>query len=166
MAIGLTYDRKSERTTTRRARLVVYPTGDGKPMAETDAHVSLILYHLGALQSRYSKAGGLVYVAGNNFLYYEEGNPKARISPDTYVVFGISPHPRDSYKVWEEGGHTPAVVFEFTSKSTQAEDTDKKFRIYEEILRVPEYFLFKSKLQKFGKTDAVPLSLRRRFRSR
>src|SRR5262249_33094987 len=49
---------------------------------------------------------------------------------------------RDLYKVWDEGGQTPAVVMEITSKSTRKEDMGKKFQRYEQRLRVPEYFLF------------------------
>lgn len=64
------------------------------------------------------------------------------VSPDCYVVFGVGNELRDLYKVWEEGWQTPAVVIEITSKSTQKEDMNKKFRRYEQDLHVPEYFLF------------------------
>ncbi len=39
-------------------------------------------------------------------------------------------------------GKRPDVVVEITSKSTKQEDKVKKFGIYRDILRVPEYFLF------------------------
>src|SRR5262249_48392949 len=74
--------------------------------------------------------------------YYVEGNPRAVVSPDCYVVFGVGNQLRDCYKVWEEMGRMPNVVFEFTSKSTRKEDTGKKFQIYERSLKVKEYFLF------------------------
>jgi hypothetical protein len=48
---------------------------------------------------------------------------------------------RRSYKVWIEG-KAPDVVFEVTSKKTRKEDLTKKFEIYRDALRVPEYFLF------------------------
>jgi Uma2 family endonuclease len=83
-----------------------------------------------------------VYVSGTNFLYYEEGNPRARICPDVYVVFGVPSHLRDCYMSWREGGKLPDVVLEFTSKKTRREDTYKKYPLYEQVLRVPEYFLF------------------------
>jgi Uma2 family endonuclease len=120
---------------------VVYPTSDGKPMAETDKHRRLMMYVIDALNVYYADRPD-VYVSGNNFVFYEEGNPKARISPDGYVVFGVPPGPRDSYKTWDEGGLMPDVVFEFTSRKTRAEDTDTKLPLYERVLRVPEYFLF------------------------
>ena len=43
---------------------------------------------------------------------------------------------------WKEHGRLPAVVFEFTSRKTQREDTDTKLPLYERTLRTPEYFLF------------------------
>jgi len=120
---------------------VFYPTRDGRPMGETDKHRDLMIYTIEALKARYA-AQPDVYVSGNNFLYWEEGNPKARISPDAYVVFGVAMRQRDLYKAWEEGGHLPDVVFEFTSKKTRREDTHTKLPRYEQVLRVPEYFQF------------------------
>jgi Uma2 family endonuclease len=110
-------------------------------MAETDKHRRLMMYVIDALTVYFDKRPD-VYVAGNNFLFWEEGNPKARISPDVYVVFGPSPDARDSYMSWKEGGRLPDVVFEFTSRKTQREDTDTKLPLYEHVLQTPEYFLF------------------------
>ena len=142
MATALIYDRMPERAAARRTRRVFYPTGDGKPMAETEAHVLQIAEQLIALRLY---CGRRAYVAGNNFVYYEQGNPKARISPDTYIVPGVSTRLRDSYKVWEEGGKPPTVVFEITSKGTMDEDLRRKFELYEQVLKVVEYFLFDPK---------------------
>ena len=122
-------------------RTVYYPDSDGKPMAESDAHVSLIAYCRDALRLFFAPCADSVYVSGNNFFYFEEGNPKARLSPDTYVVFGPEQRDRNSYKSWEESDALPAVVFEFTSKKTQKEDVSDKMQTYEQ-LRIPEYFLF------------------------
>lgn len=124
-----------------RPRRIYYPTSDGKPMGETEKHVNLIIDTISVLKVYFADRSD-VYVAGNNFLYWEEGNPRARISPDTYVVFGVPKIVRDSYKAWEEGGKLPDVIFEFTSKKTRREDTRKKFPLYEKVLRVPEYFQF------------------------
>ncbi|WP_281380312.1 Uma2 family endonuclease [Armatimonas rosea] len=122
-------------------RAVHYPDSDGKPMAETDAHRFLISNSVSALLWHFSSRSHEVYVSGNNFFYYKEGDPKARLSPDTYVVFGPEQRDRNSYKSWEEGDALPAVVFEFTSKKTQKEDVSDKMQTYEQ-LRIPEYFLF------------------------
>lgn len=120
---------------------VEYPTRDGKPMAETDKHRRLMSYVIDAL-TVYLADRTEGYVSGNNFVFWKEGDTKARISPDGYVVFGVSPNARDSYKAWEEGGRLPSVIFEFTSKKTRHEDTDRKLPLYEQTLKTPEYFLF------------------------
>jgi len=78
---------------------------------------------------------------GNNFVYYEEGNPKACFSPDCYVVFGVEKKERDTYKVWEEGGRLPSVVVEITSRKTKREDTEFKKDRYQ-ALGIDEYYLF------------------------
>jgi hypothetical protein len=46
--------------------------------------------------------------------------------------------------VWEEG-KGPDVVFEFTSESTRDEDLDDKYNLYQDVLKVSEYFLFDPK---------------------
>ena len=130
------------RTTSRPPRSVVYPTSDGKPMAETELHGDLMVYFKEALKAFGRLTGRVAYVSGNNFLFWQEGDPRKKVSPDCYVVPGVSPDPRDSYMAWKEGGKLPSVVFEFTSRKTQREDTDTKRPLYEQTLKVPEYFQF------------------------
>src|SRR2546421_3224618 len=91
-----------------RKRHLYYPVSDGKPMGETDWHVNSIIETISVLGVRYADQPD-VYVAGNNFVYWEEGNPRKRLSPDSYVVFGVPKFDRPNYKSWEEGGHLPAV---------------------------------------------------------
>lgn len=110
-------------------------------MAETDKHRDLAVYVIEALRVLFGDDPS-VYVSGNNFIFYQEGDPGKRVSPDAYVVFSAGMRQRDSYKAWEEGGRLPDVVFEFTSRKTRREDTDTKRPLYEQVLRVPEYFLF------------------------
>jgi Uma2 family endonuclease len=122
-----------------RRHEVEYPESDGKPMAETDFHVKLMLYLLDALHRRFREDRD-VYIAGNNFVYFEEGNPSAVVSPDVYVVRGVPSHQRRIYKVWKEG-KAPDLVIELTSRSTHIEDLGNKRAIYE-ALGVKEYFIF------------------------
>lgn len=124
-----------------RLRRITYPVRDGKPMAETDKHADEMIYGKEALRVRYADRPD-VYVSGNNFVYWEEGSPRKKVSPDVYVVFGVPKRQRDSYKAWEEGGKLPAVVFEITSKKTRNVDVRKKIPLYQDELRVPECFLF------------------------
>lgn len=111
-------------------------------MAETDKHRRLMTYCVDGLTLHFADRTDEVYVSGNNFVFWEEGNPKARVSPDVYVVFGVEQRQRDSYKAWEENGSLPAVVIEITSRKTYREDTDTKRPLYEQVLKVPEYFQF------------------------
>ncbi len=119
---------------------VFYPERDDEPLGETDAH-ALETSNLFSTLLMFFRKNTQVYVAMDNFLYYEEGNPKACISPDVYVVKGVSNARRDTYKVWDEQDCVPAVVFEFTSKSSRFLDLGKKKDICEK-LHVAEYFLF------------------------
>ena len=127
-------------STAPRTRRVFYPDSDGKPMAETDVHADVMTDSKEALRGFFAKRPD-VYVSGNNFVYFEEGNPRARISPDVYVVFGAAMRQRNSYKCWEENGSLPAVVIEITSRKTKNEDIITKYTLYER-LGIHEYFLF------------------------
>lgn len=131
------------RTTTRPPRPIVYPTSDGKPMAETELHGDTMIYLREALKTFFARPGQpLAQVGSNNFLFWQEGDPHKKVSPDVYVVFGVAQRSRDSYKAWEEGGHLPAVVFEITSGKTRREDAETKLTLYERTLHVPEYFQY------------------------
>ena len=118
---------------------VEYPDGDGKPMAENDAQLLAILYGIGALRVYY-EARADVYVSGDLLMYYEEGNPKAVVAPDVFVVFGVEDRKRRHYLVWEEG-KAPDFVLEVASKSTWREDLGTKRDLYAR-LGVKEYWQY------------------------
>ncbi len=118
-----------------------YPTGDGRPMAETPVHRQNLTDLIAMLQDHFA-ADPEFYVSGNMFLYYVPAPDYRCLAPDVFVVRGIPRDvDRDIYKTWEEG-KGPDLVIELTSKSTQAEDLDEKFKIYRDQLQVREYFLF------------------------
>ena len=120
---------------------VVYPCSDGTPMGESDRHIDCITYVRDALRRRFEKrAQGGAYVAGNMFVYYEQGNPRAVVAPDVFVVLGARAHPRDSYLLWNEP-KGPDFVLEVTSASTRREDLGRKREVYAS-LGVSEYFLY------------------------
>ncbi|RIK40689.1 MAG: hypothetical protein DCC55_14295 [Chloroflexi bacterium] len=133
------FDPVEQITPDTSALEVYYPESDGKPLGETDFHITVILYLRQALRHFFRRVED-VYVAANNLFYYEEGNPRVFVSPDVYVVKGVSGHDRRIYKLWEEGV-APCVVFEITSRSTRREDLGDKRALYE-MLGVQEYFLF------------------------
>ena len=126
--------------TSTRTRTIDYPTGDGKPMAETDLHRDLMFDLIATLDAHF-EADANVYVSGDLLLFYEEGNKRRHVAPDVFVVLGVSSRKRDNYLLWEEG-RGPDFVVEVTSKTTRREDEGKKRRLYQEVLRVPEYFQF------------------------
>ena len=120
---------------------IVYPSSDGKPLAETSVHVDAILNTVVAL--RHYLDGQAAIVLADQFLYYAQGYPRLRVAPDVMVIFNVTPGPRDNYKTWEEG-QIPAVIFEMTSAGTKDEDQSYKKILYEQ-LGVQEYWQFDPK---------------------
>ncbi|HIK43108.1 Uma2 family endonuclease [Thermoleptolyngbya sp. M55_K2018_002] len=120
---------------------VVYPSSDGKPLAETYIHLYAIIVTLEVLK-QYLK-GQRATVLADQFLYYAQGFPRLRVAPDVMVIQNVEPGGRDSYKIWEEG-EVPAVIFEMTSSSTARHDETFKYTLYEQ-LGVQEYWLFDPK---------------------
>ena len=116
-----------------------YPESDGKPLAENDAQRDAIHYAYGALRLHYATRSD-VYVSADLLIYYEEGNPRVSVAPDTFVVFGVADRKRGNYKVWEEG-KGPDFVLEVASPNTWREDVGPKRSTYAR-LGVREYFLY------------------------
>jgi len=117
-----------------------YPTSDGRPMAETDFHRDLMVRVIDVLQTWFAY-DPFIYVSGNLLVCYEEGNKRRHVAPDAFVVKGVPSGKRENYLIWKEG-RSPDVVIEITSRTTRDEDTQKKFELYRDRLRVKEYFLF------------------------
>ncbi len=118
----------------------LYPTSDGRPMAETDWHRILMVQLIDTLKARYA-ADPDTYVTGNLLLFYRPNDRRRHLSPDCMVVFGVPKMNRLNYLTWEEG-KGPDVVIELTSKTTRREDITTKFELYRDVLKVKEYFLF------------------------
>ncbi len=116
-----------------------YPSSDGMPLAESDFQFDPLTYARNALRDHYRHRSD-VYVAGNMLIYYEEGNVKARVAPDVFVVFGAPAHDRSSYLLWREP-KGPDWVLEVTSRSTRREDQGRKRDLYRE-LGVTEYWQY------------------------
>ena len=118
---------------------VDYPCSDGQPMAESDFQLKPLVYAITALQTHFLHQSQ-VYVAGDMFLYFKEGAPRAVVAPDVFVVVGAPKHKRMSYKLWEEP-KAPDFVLEITSRSTRKEDQGRNREVYAS-LGVGEYWLF------------------------
>ena len=136
------------------------PYDDGRPM-ETQRHV-LQLTLLWETLRLYWRHRDDVYVGANMFVYYslpqaeaiireleyefgerEEPPPESRAfrGPDFFVVLGVENRERKSWVVWQEG-KGPDVIIELLSASTTKLDKGKKKEIYQNELRVPEYFWY------------------------
>lgn len=120
---------------------VDYPTGDGQPVAETEVHRNNLLETIEMLQAWFEDREN-VYISGNMFVYYVQGDRHRHVAPDVFVVHGVPNHERECYKIWEEPKPTLDLVIEFTSRSTSEEDLADKFELYRDVLGVREYLLF------------------------
>ncbi|SKB13663.1 conserved hypothetical protein [Planktothrix sp. PCC 11201] len=83
------------------------------------------------------------YVGGNMFLYFSLAQVRNQDfkGPDFFAVLGVPKKERKSWVVWEEG-KAPDVIIELLSPSTAQEDKTNKKIIYQNQVRVPEYFWY------------------------
>jgi Uma2 family endonuclease len=117
-----------------------YPSGDGKPMAETWLHIRAIMWLHQALEDFFHDRPD-VFVAADLFWYWRDGTNVVQVAPDVMAIPGVGARPRRSFFSWEENGAIPAIVFEMASEGTWLKDLDDKYDQYEK-LGVREYFLF------------------------
>jgi Uma2 family endonuclease len=119
------------------------PSEDGVPM-ETERHklqMDLLIY---PLRRHLAQQRPDSYVNGNMFVYYrfdEDSGESQAIGPDVMVALHVEPREHKSWLVWKEG-KGPDVVIELLSDSTAKHDKSRKKHIYQDALRVPEYFWF------------------------
>src|SRR5262249_39514637 len=103
-------------------------------------HRELVLDLIETLK-RHKAADPWYYVSGNLLVFYEEGDRRRHVAPDVFVVRGIAKHRRKHYLIWKEG-KPPEAAIELTSESAREEDIEDKFRLYRDVIKVYEYFLF------------------------
>ena len=118
---------------------IEYPSSDGERVAESSFQLIPLFYAFDALRRRYA-ARDDVFVAAVLLLYYQEGNPAARVAPDVFVVLGAENRPRHTYQLWKEP-KGPDFVLEITSASTRDRDQGPKRETYRQ-LGVREYFQY------------------------
>jgi Uma2 family endonuclease len=104
-----------------------------------------------------------IYTASDLNLYYDLSHPLWYKRPDWFLVVGVprlypeGDGDRESYVIWQEKV-SPAVVVEFLSPGTEADDLGRfsrrspkpqpansppsKFIVYEQILKVPHYLVY------------------------
>src|SRR5437660_1413088 len=116
-------------TTPRKVR-PVFPDSDGKPMADNTLQYEWISTIKWNLDHQYADDPN-VFVAGDNLIYPVEDDATIRQAPDVYVAFGRPKGYRGSYKVFEEGGIFPQVVFEVWSPGNTREEWEAKHAFYD-----------------------------------
>ena len=109
---------------------VVYPDSDGKPMAENTLQYQWIVMIRENI-ARMFRDRTDVFVAADNLIYPVKGDASVCTAPDVYVAFGRPPGHRGSYKVWEEDGIFPQVVFEVLLPSNSAREMGTKREFYQ-----------------------------------
>ena len=117
------------------------PYDDGVPM-ETERHkvqMDLLIYSL----EPWLEQQGSGYVGGNMFVYFSSKQELTHDfkGPDVFVAKNVSNKERKSWLVWEEK-KPPDVVIELLSESTKTTDKNHKKTIYQNKLKVPEYYWF------------------------
>ncbi len=132
--------RPTAETPPARPWPVFYPESDGAPVGETGWHVDWFVRLQEVLRERY-RGRTDVYVGGNMFIYFTEGDPRDVVCPDAFVAFGTRPDQRRTWKTWEEGGLFPQVVFELVSDDSKSRDLISKRGLYE-VLGVQDYLVY------------------------
>jgi Uma2 family endonuclease len=117
------------------------PYDDGMPM-ESHRHVLQMQLLMDPLRLFWQERPD-GFVGGNMFVYFslEQVRHQDFRGPDVFVVLGVPKRERKSWVVWQEG-KGPDVVIELLSASTAAQDKGVKKDVYQNRLRVPEYFWF------------------------
>ena len=120
-------------------KVVHYPDSDGLPIADNTLQfdwIALVKWNAEA----YYRDDGNVFVAGDHLIYAAEGDPKVRCAPDIYVAYGRPKGYRGSYRVWDEAGVFPQVVFEVWSPFNRLQPMEDK-RVFYERYGAEEYYV-------------------------
>ncbi len=139
---------------------------DGVPL-ESHYHVLQMILFLELVRFRLKELGcDDAFVGADMFVYYsteqarvvaeeerqlelfEKGlrpdKPKktAFRGPDAFLVKGAAKRKRSIWVAWEENDRLPDLVLELLSPSTADDDYGKKKRIYQDVFKTSEYFLY------------------------
>jgi Uma2 family endonuclease len=104
-----------------------FPSSDGKPMAENTRQYEAIVTLKGNVEAF---APADAFVAGDHLIYVDRTDPTACQAPDVYVAFGRPRGHRPSYKLWEENGVFPQVIFEVLAPSNDDDEMSRKRAFY------------------------------------
>lgn len=127
---------------TPAATTIFYPESDGMPLPDALYQLDYFVEIISILKLFFSPRED-VAVSGDNFIYYQEGNPRTNVAPDCFVLIGgnvDSLWSNNTYLVWEVG-KAPDFVMEIGSPSTWRQDLGPKRDLYAS-LGVGEYWMF------------------------
>ncbi len=130
------------------------PEGDGVPL-ESDYHVmqiplldDVMRQHLGDTKDYFCGGNMFIYYSLEQALdvkeYVAGRTSEAKYKgPDFFLVKGVDgTKPRGNWTVWEENGRYPDLIIEIVSPSTRYKDERENKRLYAEVFRTPEYFMY------------------------
>lgn len=123
--------------------IIIYPSSDGKPMADSTIQYDWISKIKANLDGMF-KDDQNVFIAGDLIWYPVQGRNDLSQAPDVMVVFGRPKIDRKSYLQWNEDNITPQVVFEILSETNTKKEMNKKLLFYNEY-KVEEYYLYDPK---------------------
>ncbi len=128
-------------TTLRLPTQDELPYDDGVPM-ESERHRLQKELLINSLAPWLEQHGG-GYVSGNMFIHFsrQQLQNNGFKGPDVFVVRGVSRVERKSWVVWKED-RSPGIVIELLSEGTASIDKGEKKTIYQNQLKVGEYYWF------------------------
>lgn len=133
-------------TAATEQSMIVYPSSDGKPMADSTIQYDWITKIKDGLEALF-KDDPNVFIAGDLLWYPIEGEVKICQAPDVMVAFGRPKGVRQSYLQWNEGNIAPQVVFEILSFSNTKKEMNKKLFFYNQH-QVEEYYVYDHRRKK------------------
>ena len=123
-----------------RKEEALYPSSDGKPMADNTKQLRWIVTIYTGLAGMFRDAPN-VFVAADLLWYPVYGHPEIRCAPDVMVVFGRPKGDRTAYRQWREENMPPQVVFEIVYPNNRFHELMDKLAFYDRY-GVEEYYLY------------------------
>ena len=144
---------------------------DGEPVEKRIHLLSMMLFWEVA-RIRLAQLGGDFYTGANQFVYYSKDQARAVAEEEAQIVLfdqGLRPKPpkgkafrgpdfflvkdvpdgdRDAWISWEEDGRLPDLILELLSPSTAQADYGEKKRLYQDVFKSAEYFLYEPRAER------------------
>lgn len=124
------------------AATIKIPLYHGPPMESNDALLNLMLLYVTLRAYLQGRRSAFIGVDMAVFFNVEQVQRRQFLAPDFFVVLDGVDGIRDSWVTWREEGRTPNMVIEMRSKGTALRDRTVKRQIYQDVLKVNDYFRF------------------------